>query len=110
MYFSLIISLFKLLSTSVVTPNIVTPGGGTGGTGGCQQGLERCCQGGPYQCGVRYPPVQGARQPAAGQAAFGAYPWQAVLLGPGDIYAGSGALIDNLNVLTAAHKVTDYVK
>jgi hypothetical protein len=41
--------------------------------------------------------------------AFGAYPWQGVILAPGDIYQGSGALIDNLHVLTAAHRVNDFV-
>jgi hypothetical protein len=45
---------------------------------------------------------------AAGQADFGEYPWQAVLLGPADLYIGSGVLIDNLHVLTAAHKLTNY--
>lgn len=38
----------------------------------------------------------------------GEYPWQAVLLGPGDVYQGSGVLIDPLHVLTVAHKVANY--
>lgn len=75
----------------------------------CGTNLQLCCYTGGYQCGVRLPPVIGAASPAAGQAPYGAYPWQAVLLGPGDVYAGSGALIDNLHVLTAAHKVTPYL-
>lgn len=51
-----------------------------------------------------------AGSPAAGpgQARYGKYPWQAVLLGPGDVYQGSGALVDALNVLTVAHKVANY--
>lgn len=32
--------------------------------------------------------------------AYGAYNWQGVLLAPGDIYQGSGALIDHLHVIT----------
>ncbi|XP_065093939.1 phenoloxidase-activating factor 2 [Ochlerotatus camptorhynchus] len=87
---------------SGITPNIVTPSS-------CATGLERCCYAGPYQCGLQYPPVASARAPLAGQAAYGEYPWQAVLLGPGDIYIGSGALIDPLNVITAAHRIADYI-
>jgi len=91
-------------TTSVITPAIVTPS-----LSSCQAGiLDRCCQNGPYQCGIRYPPVTGSRTPTSGQAAYGAYPWQAVLLAPGDVYTGSGALIDNLHVLTAAHRVTEF--
>lgn len=74
----------------------------------CGANLQLCCYAGSYQCGVRFPPITGAQPPQAGQAPYGAYPWQAVLLGTGDVYAGSGALIDNLHVLTAAHKVTPF--
>lgn len=75
----------------------------------CGTNLQLCCYSGPYQCGVRFPPVVGATPPQAGQAPFGAYPWQAVLLAAGDVYAGSGALIDNQHILTAAHKVTPFL-
>lgn len=34
----------------------------------CQAGLERCCPSGGYSCGIRYPPIAGARAPNAGQA------------------------------------------
>lgn len=75
----------------------------------CQAGiLERCCTNGQYQCGVRYPPVSTSRPPTTGQATFGKYPWQAVLLGSGDAYVGSGVLIDNFHVLTVAHRVRDF--
>ncbi|XP_021707808.1 serine protease 29 isoform X3 [Aedes aegypti] len=84
------------------TPNIVTPPT-------CAAGLDRCCYPGPFQCGLQYPAVAAAKAPAAGQAYYGEYPWQAVLLGPGDIYVGSGALIDPLNVITAAHRISEYV-
>lgn len=52
--------------------------------------------------------MAGSPQPGVGQAPYGAYPWQAVLLGPGDVFQGSGALIDPLNVLTVAHKVANF--
>lgn len=41
--------------------------------------------------------------------AFGAYPWQVVLLAANDAYQGSGVLIDHVHVLTAAHKVSAYL-
>lgn len=74
----------------------------------CFTGLQRCCFPGPYQCGIRYPPVANSPTPAPGQASYGEYPWQAVLLGTGDIFQGSGVLIDAMNVLTVAHKVANY--
>ncbi|XP_055906265.1 phenoloxidase-activating factor 2 isoform X2 [Eupeodes corollae] len=71
----------------------------------CNYGLVQCCQPGSYMCGKRYPPPPGSMANAPGQAAFGAYPWQAALLTTGDVYLGSGALIDRRHILTAAHKV-----
>uniref|UniRef100_A0A182QE06 Peptidase S1 domain-containing protein n=1 Tax=Anopheles farauti TaxID=69004 RepID=A0A182QE06_9DIPT len=86
---------------SVLTVNIVSPAT-------CQSGLERCCMAGSYQCGLQYPPIANAPAVRTNQASYGEYPWQVVLLGPGDVYVGSGVLIDNINVLTAAHKISDY--
>lgn len=77
-------------------------------TSSCATNLVLCCQPGGYQCGARYPPVANSPTPAAGQAPYGAYPWQAALLGPGDAYVASGALINSLNVVTAAHSVSAY--
>lgn len=74
----------------------------------CLSGLQRCCFSGPYQCGVRFPPVAGSPPPGPGQAPHGSYPWQAVILGPGNVFQGSGVLIDALNVLTVAHKVANF--
>ncbi|GAB0097935.1 phenoloxidase-activating factor 2 [Sergentomyia squamirostris] len=74
----------------------------------CAPGLQICCAPGPYQCGIRYNPVAGSPPVGPGQAPYMAYPWQAVLLSPGNVYAGSGVLIDNRHVLTAAHKVTNF--
>lgn len=89
-------------SITTITPNIVTPTN-------CQSGiLERCCQNGGYQCGIRYPPVQGSRPASSGQADYGEYPWQAVLLESGDLYIGSGVLIDANHILTVAHKAINY--
>uniref|UniRef100_A0A182YG35 Uncharacterized protein n=1 Tax=Anopheles stephensi TaxID=30069 RepID=A0A182YG35_ANOST len=85
----------------VITVNIVSPAS-------CQSGLERCCLAGSYQCGLQYPPIANSPAVTANQASYGEYPWQVVLLGPGDVYVGSGVLIDNLHVLTAAHKISDY--
>lgn len=45
---------------------------------------------------------------AAGQAPYGAYPWQAALLGPGDAYVASGVLINGMNVVTVAHSVSAF--
>lgn len=84
-----------------LTPQIITPSV-------CQFGLDRCCPLGGYGCGIRYPPISTARPPSAGQAAYGAYPWQAVILSS-DVYVGSGALIDNFHIITAAHRVNDYM-
>lgn len=50
-----------------------------------------------------------APTPAAGQAPYGSYPWQAALLTTGDVYLGSGVLLNNLNVLTVAHRASPYL-
>lgn len=71
----------------------------------CSYGLAACCQAGSYQCGRRYPPPPGSTPASPGQADFGEYPWQAVLLNTGDEYLGSGALITDQHVLTVAHKI-----
>lgn len=71
----------------------------------CSYGLTRCCQTGPYKCGVRYPPPPNSKAPLPGQAPFGAYPWQIAILSLGELYIGSGALLNSRHVLTAAHKV-----
>uniref|UniRef100_A0A1B0D144 Uncharacterized protein n=1 Tax=Phlebotomus papatasi TaxID=29031 RepID=A0A1B0D144_PHLPP len=109
--------------SGIIDIRIVTgTGGGSGGlpNGGsdiptnivspttCAPRLQLCCQTGPYQCGMRYAPVAGSPPAGPGQAPYGAYPWQAVLLSPGNVYAGSGVLIDNRHILTAAHRVVNF--
>ncbi|XP_050085810.1 phenoloxidase-activating factor 2-like isoform X2 [Anopheles aquasalis] len=88
-------------ASQVLSLNIVSPST-------CQSGLERCCLAGSYPCGLQYPPVANAPVVSANQASYGEYPWQVVLLGPGDVYVGSGALINANHVITAAHKISDY--
>ncbi|XP_063708669.1 phenoloxidase-activating factor 2-like [Culicoides brevitarsis] len=70
--------------------------------------LQLCCLSGGYQCGRQYPAVSGSPTPPSGSAYFGQYPWQVVLLTTGDVYVGSGVLIDNYNVLTVAHRISGY--
>uniref|UniRef100_A0A182K934 Peptidase S1 domain-containing protein n=1 Tax=Anopheles christyi TaxID=43041 RepID=A0A182K934_9DIPT len=91
----------RIVSNVIINLNIASPTS-------CQSGLERCCLTGSYQCGMQYPPIANSPAVTANQASYGEYPWQVVLLGPGDVYVGSGVLIDNLHVLTAAHKISDY--
>lgn len=100
---SLLLFCFAIVAqpVSIITPTIVTPIT-------CATGLVRCCSPGPYQCGMRYPPIGGSPIPGPGQAPYGSYPWQAVMLGPGDVYQGSGVLIDPLNVLTVAHRTYNF--
>lgn len=74
----------------------------------CYPNLQLCCYSGAYQCGVRYPPVAGSPVAVGDQANYGAFPWQAVLLGPNGVFQGSGVLLDSLSVLTVAHKVANY--
>ena len=73
----------------------------------CTDGLELCCPQAGYSCGTVYPPVANSPSPIDGQAQvpFGAYPWQAALLTIENAYIGSGVLITNSHVLTAAHKL-----
>lgn len=95
------------VSTQSLTPSINTAS--VGQITSCQAGiLQLCCTSTGFQCGIQYPAVAGAPTGPAGSAYFGQFPWQAVLLTNGDVYVGSGVLIDNQNVLTVAHRVTQY--
>lgn len=73
----------------------------------CAKGLELCCPPGGYTCGVVYPPVENAPEAITtqGQALYGSFPWQAALLSLKNEYIASGTLIDQVTVLTAAHKI-----
>lgn len=68
----------------------------------CPEGQAPCAgTAGGNQCGLRF---ASNVSNADGFATPGAYPWQAYLLNQTG-YAGSGALLDEYHVLTAAHKV-----
>lgn len=70
----------------------------------CPAGQIPCYTQGPSsRCGERLvSPVS----TADGQATDGAHPWQAYIRNSTNpVYAGSGVLIDNYHILTAAHKV-----
>nr|XP_015838443.1 PREDICTED: trypsin-1 [Tribolium castaneum] len=85
-------------TTPGIDPRIVTPGEL------CPSGTIPCYTQGPSsRCGERFvSPVS----TADGQATPGGHPWQAYLRNSTHPqYAGSGVLIDNYHVLTAAHKV-----
>lgn len=78
----------------------------------CTSGQVYCCPGSTsgnvvdtQNCGVRKISLSSHPQ---GQASYGAYPWQAVLLNSNNVYVGSGVLITPNHVLTVAHKVSSY--
>ncbi|XP_076240949.1 inactive CLIP domain-containing serine protease A3 [Calliopsis andreniformis] len=75
----------------------------------CSMGQVYCCSSSSENlvdsCGIRKIPETAHPQ---GQASYGAYPWQAVLLTTDNIYVGSGVLITVNHVLTVAHKVASY--
>lgn len=77
--------------------------------GTCAAGFDLCCSGpGVVGCGLRFNiPITPTTAPAPGQMVFGAQPWQAVILGTDNSFVGGGVLLDSLNVLTAAHKITN---
>ncbi|KAG5667068.1 hypothetical protein PVAND_015068 [Polypedilum vanderplanki] len=69
--------------------------------------MSLCCPTDGYTCGIRYPPVPRSPQPkpGSGQAYYGSYPYQAIILSQYNVYIGSGVLIDQFHVLTVAHKI-----
>lgn len=76
----------------------------------CSAGQVYCCSSNSGNlidttCGTRKILVSAHPQ---GEAGYGAYPWQAVLLTTDNVYVGSGVLITPNHVLTVAHKVTPY--
>ncbi|XP_017886309.1 phenoloxidase-activating factor 2 [Ceratina calcarata] len=81
------------------------------GANNCNSGQVYCCPGSSsgngdtQSCGIRKISLSSHPQ---GQASYGAYPWQAVLLNSNNGYVGSGVLITPNHVLTVAHKVSSY--
>ncbi|XP_050313201.1 phenoloxidase-activating factor 2-like isoform X2 [Anthonomus grandis grandis] len=78
-----------------VDPRIVTP------DDMCPPGYFPC-YGIETQCGKRFVDPINVND---GNADVGAHPWQAFLQNATHPFSGSGALLDNFHVLTAAHKV-----
>lgn len=70
-------------------------------TGNCPPGLVPCLGAVVPQCGLTY--VTPISQ-VDGVSTAGAHPWQAYIMNQTS-YTGSGVLIDQYHVLTAAHKV-----
>ncbi|KAL6422376.1 hypothetical protein ACFW04_010608 [Cataglyphis niger] len=94
-------------------PGTTCPSGGgidirivnTGTT--CPSGQVYCCTSpvDNINCGIQ----NISRPHLPGQAAYGAYPWQVAILTNGNDYLGGGVLVSPMYVLTAAHKVENYV-
>lgn len=73
----------------------------------CPAGRVPClAQGSMSNCGLRY--VQTPNPSPDGVAPYGAYPWQAFMVGPNGNYIGSGSLLSPYHVLTATHKILQY--
>lgn len=69
--------------------------------GTCPTGLVFCTGSVVVQCGVRYVTPIVADD---GNATAGAHPWAAYIINQTS-YTGSGVLLDQYHILTAAHKV-----
>ncbi|XP_052737737.1 phenoloxidase-activating factor 2-like [Bicyclus anynana] len=87
---------------------IVTPT-----TAPCPAGQQYCCgtttAATTIACGALQTPPATVVMPAAGQASFGEYPWQALILTKQNDYIAGGVLIDQLNVITVTHRMSPYV-
>ncbi|CAH0695225.1 unnamed protein product [Spodoptera exigua] len=79
----------------------------------CPAGQEYCCGNTTtstlISCGTLQSVPTTAITPAAGQANFGEYPWQALILTKQNDYIAGGVLINQLNVLTVTHRLLPYV-
>ncbi|XP_047021387.1 phenoloxidase-activating factor 2-like [Helicoverpa zea] len=79
----------------------------------CPSGQEYCCSGTTsgtlINCGTLQTVPTTAITPAAGQANFGEFPWQALILTKQNDYIAGGVLVDQLNVLTVTHRLLPYV-
>ncbi|XP_032528313.2 serine proteinase stubble-like [Danaus plexippus] len=85
---------------------IVTP------VNACPAGQVYCCgdtTAVTVRCGVVQAAPSTGVTPAAGEANFGEYPWQALVLTKQNDYIAGGVLIDQLNVLTVTHRMMPYV-
>lgn len=95
---------FPMIDVRIVTPAVSQ----------CLTGQEYCCGNTTMNmtqigCGtLQSVPTTGVT-PMAGQANFGEFPWQALILTKQNEYIGGGVLIDNMNVLTVTHRIMSYV-
>ncbi|KAJ2947901.1 hypothetical protein O0L34_g9691 [Tuta absoluta] len=91
----------------LIDVRIVTPGVGAVT---CPAGQVYCC--GPtttVACGALQTVPVTSIPVAAGQASFGEFPWQAMILTKQNDYLAGGVLIDQLNVLTVTHRLVNYI-
>lgn len=73
----------------------------------CPPGQVYCCMtGDDTSCGIS---KISSSPHAPGEAAYGAYPWQVAIFTNDGVYLGGGVLVRPNYVLTAAHKVQNYV-
>ncbi|XP_075972455.1 inactive CLIP domain-containing serine protease A3-like isoform X2 [Anticarsia gemmatalis] len=79
----------------------------------CPTGQEYCCGNTtvvpPIACGKTQTVPATAIAPAYGQASFGEFPWQALILTKQNDYIAGGVLIDALNVITVTHRLLPYI-
>nr|XP_018898033.1 PREDICTED: trypsin-like [Bemisia tabaci] len=76
----------------------------------CSPGYVYCCWNNKQECGTRllnYLPTNNFAR-SIGQAPYGAYPWQVLILTKSNVYVGSGALVDPQYVVTVAHKLLPF--
>ncbi|KAG6440480.1 hypothetical protein O3G_MSEX001273 [Manduca sexta] len=96
----------------MIDVRIVTPGGTQ-----CPSGQEYCCGNTTapivdttqIACGTVQTVPTTAVVPTTGQANFGEFPWQALILTKQNDYIAGGVLIDSLNVVTVTHRLASYV-
>ncbi|XP_068626926.1 phenoloxidase-activating factor 2 [Battus philenor] len=90
----------------MIDVRIVTPGSTE-----CPAGQEYCCGSttSAIACGTLQAVPSTITIPSSGQASFGEFPWQALVLTKQNDYIAGGVLIDQLNVLTVTHRLTSYI-
>ncbi|CAF4792939.1 unnamed protein product [Pieris macdunnoughi] len=91
-----------MIDIRIVTPTMMP----------CPAGQEYCCGAtttATIACGTLQTPPSPVVTPAAGQANFGEYPWQALILTKQNDYIAGGVLINQLNVITVIHRLSTYI-
>ncbi|XP_050681345.1 phenoloxidase-activating factor 2-like isoform X2 [Leptidea sinapis] len=90
-----------MIDFRIVTPTVMP----------CPTGQEYCCgtTTNTITCGTVQSVPAVSVTPASGQANYGEYPWQAIILTKQNDYVAGGVLIDQLNVITVTHRLSTYV-